>query len=223
MKPNLPNWLFLGGIGALAISNTCKELLPDTLGRVFALHWGCAIVSAALFSIGLLFSLRGVFADAVRPSRFILPLFCNLLFLVLLLGLYFMGFVFMSKFYQFGSDSLFPNLLPKLISQSQQADTIQKRVKAAQAAYELYGVKLVYRDEAGNLAAYSPAPKDDAFFAHEKETEARNQTLLAQLKGALDQYPYLFSFYLGAFLLTFLIGPLCFVFGGRRPVLIAGT
>ena len=53
MKPNLPNWLFLVGMLALGLTNTVKELAPDTLGRITALHWGCAIVSAILFSIGV--------------------------------------------------------------------------------------------------------------------------------------------------------------------------
>ncbi len=148
MKPNLPNWLFFGGICALGVSNTSKDLFPNTLGRFLPLHWGCAIVSAALFSVGLLFSLRGLFADSTRPSRFLLPLLCNLSFFALILGVYFMVVIFASKMYQFGSVSPFPDFLPKLINSTQTWDSAEKRMKAAQAAYEIYGVKLGYRDEA---------------------------------------------------------------------------
>jgi hypothetical protein len=220
MKPNLPNWLFILGVLALGLSNTTKELAPDTLGRITALHWGCAIVSGISFSVGLLLSLRGLFVESARPWRFLMPLFCNLVFLVMFLGLYFMALVVMSKIYQFGSDSLFPDMLPKLIDESQSTDSTQKRVKVAKVAYEFYGVRLIYRDETGNFIAFTPSADDDSYFAREKKIRAQNQAVLVQLKGALDQYPYLFSFCLGAFLLTFLIGPLCFAFRRKRPVSI---
>ncbi len=85
-------------------------------------------------------------------------------------------------------------------------------MKAAQAAYEIYGVKLGYRDEAGNFVTYLPSPKDAASFAHQQQIDAQNRVLLAQLKSTMDQYPYLFSFYLGAFFITFVVGSLCFAF-----------
>jgi hypothetical protein len=81
MKPNLPNWLFLGGVGALGVSNTIKETLPNTLGRVYSLHWSCGIVSGILFSVGVFLSLRGLFAAPARRGWFLLPLYCHLLFL----------------------------------------------------------------------------------------------------------------------------------------------
>ena len=216
MKPNLPNWLFLVGVLVLGLTNTVKELAPDTLGRITALHWGCAIVSAILFSTGLLLSLRGVFAAPQRPWRFLLPLICNLFFLVALFGVYFGGFVFAAKIYQFGTENPFPDFLPKLIKESQTEVSAEKRTRAAQIAYECYGVSLVYKDAAGNFAAYVHSPKDEGSFADRKEAEAQKQVALARLKGAMDQYPYLFTFSVGALFFTFFVGPFFFAF--RQPM-----
>jgi hypothetical protein len=212
MKPNLPNWLFLVGLLALGLSNTTKELAPQTLGRITALHWGCAIVSAWCFSIGLLVSIRGLFVDPARPRRFLLPLYCNLFFLVLLPTIYFAASVFASKFYQFVIDVPSPDFLPKLITASQTLDSAKKRSKAAEGAFLVYGVRLVYRDDAGNLIGFTPSVEDEKSFANQRDVEAKKQMTLAQVKGAVDQYPYLFSFYMGAFLITFIVGPLCFAF-----------
>jgi hypothetical protein len=135
----------------------------------------------------------------------------------MLLSVYFTAAIFVAKMYQFETEDPSSNLLPRLINESQRTDSAEKRVEGAQYAYKLYGVKLTYIDPSGKFATYTPTPQDAAYFANEKKMAAQKQASLTQLKAALDQYPYLFSFYLGAFFLTFLVGPLFFAFRRTDP------
>jgi hypothetical protein len=214
MKPNLPNWLFVGGIGALSLSNTCKEFFPATLGRIFALHWGCVIVSAILFSLGLFLSLYGLISKTDHRKRYVLPCICNLTLPVLLMSFYFVSYVLATRFYDFGMQP--PNWLPSLVEGTQMANSEAKRIQSAQVAYAIYGVALTYRRDSGEIALYEPSKKDIASREEHKQGEVEKQKNLSILKGAFDQWPYLFGFYMGAFFLTFVIGSLWVAFMGVR-------
>jgi len=223
MKPNLPNWMFLGGVGALALSNTSKELSPDVLGRITALQWGCAVVSAFLFSTGLFLALRGLFSQQDKRKQYVLPCLFNLIFLIGLPSLYFFAYIVSTQIYH--SDDEFPGiLLPKLVEGAQSANTEEKILKVAQATYGYYGLKLPYRLENGDFKRYEPSGQEVASFVKSKQLQLEAQAVKKRLKSAMDQWPYLFAFYMGAFFITFSVGSLWVAFrkaqsGTQPPVL----
>jgi len=120
--------------------------------------------------------------------------------------MYFFAYVLIDKVYHMSNE--LPGTLPKLVDKAQAGSTEAKRVKAAQAIYELYGVKIAYLNDAGSFTVYEPSELDIAFYNQQKQSHEDILRSKETLKGALDQEPYLFSFFLGIFFLTFIFGSL---------------
>ena len=215
MNPKLPSRIMLAGLIAIGISGAAKDITAlSILGRSSIFEWGCGIVTALSFSAGMFLSLCGLLGPTDRRRTFFALHLIGLLTFCSMLGLYFLGYVTLTKIY--GASDDIPNVLPKLVENARTADSESKRELMAQNAYKIYGSILAYRRDSGELVYYQPTSQDIAYRDQIEKETVRDEALRDSIvKEQLRQFPWLFGFYLGGFFIVYLAGTLWLLF--RKP------
>jgi hypothetical protein len=214
MSPKIPGCLVAA---AFLLEETTVEVkkVPwlQPLGRSDWFQWSCATFGAVALSYGIFLSLYGLSrCPAVQRRVFATINILGLLLFVWVVGGLIGGYVVFSKIASLEA----PNMLPKLVKNSQTADSEAKREKMAKNAYLLYGVTLIYRMDDGTSRQYQPTGEDTAFQRKFASDEAANKKLKDEvIGGQLRQMPFLIAMNLGIFILTFLVGTLWLAW--RRP------
>jgi hypothetical protein len=211
MKPRHPLCLFFAGVLVGSISGHGKEIVSAAVDQSFVFHGTCVFLSSAFLSIGLFLSLYGLFSRSVSSRKFIWPCLCNLSVIVLALSIYFSGYARMTKMLQtaYSLDDRH-DVLPKLIEKIKTVDTDKEKTTIAGGAYELYGVKIAYGRQNGQISYYEPTDNEvSSRKQFEKGNEATDEIKASVLSGIQKNLSYVshfFAIYLGTFFLTFLIG-----------------
>lgn len=207
MNPKIPGLLI--GVGfAFEEMTIIVKRVPWLyfLGRSDWFQWGLATLGAVTLSYGIFLSLYGLSRCSTTQRR----VFASIHILGLVVFSWAAGSL-IGEYVVFSEvNSLeIPNMLPKLVENSQKADSEAKRAKMAQNAYKVYGVTLAYPADGGQWIKYVPTAEDAAF--HEKfvRDDATNQRLKKSIIGGqLQQVPFLIAMNLGIFMMTFFVGTL---------------
>jgi len=215
-------WLFLSGVFVGVISGNGKRLVPAVVDQSFVFQGSCCFLASVLLSVGLFLSLYGLFSQSGIRRRFVWPCLCNLGAIVLALSSYFSGYVQVAHASQTAqSIEVEPKGLPKLIETIGAVDSEKAKITIAKGVYQLYGVRLAYRAQDGQIVYYEPDAQE---VSSRQEMDQLNvealkikNTWLDKIQRALTYLPYFFTIYLGTFFLTFFIGTLWVAF--KKPKL----
>ncbi len=107
------------------------------------------------------------------------------------LGAVYAGGWMLSTGYQFAYESAVKDmaLIEHLSSAALGSDDVDYRKRSASGAFALYGIRLVYRDHAGNAVCYNPTEKERLSFERQQPDDGQLDAAVFQIRQRLERAP----------------------------------